>query len=567
MATFPGFQVPKPVEGIVAGITPNIDALELNQDISLAAVAASTWAGAYGAHQPVEVIHSSYQAVHQSALEENYYNRLWLTPTTMELGNVVSTQVRPASVWNAYFSPRTLTAIEREDADGITLSGQASPPLGFAALEERTWTVSIGTDGPPVVNARIVWRLQGEPDLVLVITGNRIIAWTFAPDWGDSIVERLSASTNILQSESAVTQRRAMRLAPRREFDANMYAVDRERQLLDMTLFGWGARIWALPIWPDIQLLQEPLAAGSLNIPCGTAGLDFRDGGLAMLRGEDAFTYEVVEVKTVTASGLDLVRPVQAAWGTGSRLYPVRTAQLTEQPTLTRLTDTAQSARVSFLVMEPSSWPEVMPATMYRGRPVLEQRPDESEDLTSSYQRLLSTLDNGSAIPRVTDVAGMALPVIGHRWIGMGRAERSAFRSLVYALRGQQKPLWVPTHADDLTLVATVSQLSTALDVRNIGYARFANGRPGRRDIRIELYDGTVYHRRILTSTELDADTERLAIDAALGRLVEPTDVARICFMALCSAATDVVEIEHVTDSEGVATAALTFKGVRDDEF
>lgn len=460
-----------------------------------------------------------------------------------------------------------LTAIDREAADGITLSGQASPPLGFAALEERTWTVSIGTDGPPVVNARIIWRLQGEPDLALVITGNRIIAWTFAPDWGDSIVERLSASTNILQSESAVTQRRAMRLAPRREFEANMYAVDRERQLLDMTLFGWGARIWALPIWPDIQLLHQPLAAGSLSIPCDTAGLDFRDGGLAMLRGEDAFTYEVVEVKTVTASGLDLVRPVQAAWGTGSRLYPVRTAQLTEQPTLTRLTDTAQSARVSFLVMEPSSWPEVMPATMYRGRPVLEQRPDESEDLTSSYQRLLSTLDNGSAIPRVTDVAGMALPVIGHRWIGMGRAERSAFRSLVYALRGQQKPLWVPTHADDLTLVATVSQLSTALDVRNIGYARFANGRPGRRDIRIELYDGTVYHRRILTSTELDADTERLAIDAALGRLVEPGDVARICFMALCSAATDVVEIEHVTDSEGVATAALTFKGVRDDEF
>ncbi|MFF6660178.1 hypothetical protein ACET4W_31290, partial [Pseudomonas aeruginosa] len=92
------------------GITPNIDALELNQDISLAAVAASTWTGVYAAHQPVEVIHSSYQAVHQSALEENYYNRLWLIPTAMELGNVVSTQIRPASVWNAYFSPRTLTA-------------------------------------------------------------------------------------------------------------------------------------------------------------------------------------------------------------------------------------------------------------------------------------------------------------------------------------------------------------------------------------------------------------------------------------------------------------------------
>ncbi|MDF5921077.1 hypothetical protein P4133_21460 [Pseudomonas aeruginosa] len=28
--------MPKPLVGIVAGITPNIDALELNQDISLA---------------------------------------------------------------------------------------------------------------------------------------------------------------------------------------------------------------------------------------------------------------------------------------------------------------------------------------------------------------------------------------------------------------------------------------------------------------------------------------------------------------------------------------------------
>ncbi|MBN0668765.1 hypothetical protein JTM15_32865, partial [Pseudomonas aeruginosa] len=88
MATFPGFQVPRPVEAVVAGITPNISALGLNQDITLGSASASTWAGAYAAHQPVEVIHSTYQAVHQSALEENYYNRLWLIPGRLDLGNV-----------------------------------------------------------------------------------------------------------------------------------------------------------------------------------------------------------------------------------------------------------------------------------------------------------------------------------------------------------------------------------------------------------------------------------------------------------------------------------------------
>ncbi len=44
--------------------------------------------------------------------------------------------------------------------------------------------------------------------------------------------------------------------------------------------------------------------------------------------------------------------------------------------------------------MDSSDWPEVMPSTTYRGWPVLEQRPEESEDLSVSYQRLIDVLDN-----------------------------------------------------------------------------------------------------------------------------------------------------------------------------
>ncbi|MCS9155887.1 hypothetical protein N1E94_31720, partial [Pseudomonas aeruginosa] len=151
MATFPGFQVPRPVEAVVAGITPNISALGLNQDITLGSASASTLAGSYAAHQPVDVIHSAYSAVHQSDLVENFYNRIWLIPGRLDLGNVVSVQERPVSVWNAHFTPRTLSQIDREDADGISLAGQPSPPLPFAALQERIWTVAVSTDGPPVV--------------------------------------------------------------------------------------------------------------------------------------------------------------------------------------------------------------------------------------------------------------------------------------------------------------------------------------------------------------------------------------------------------------------------------
>ncbi|EIU3605429.1 MULTISPECIES: hypothetical protein [Pseudomonas] len=566
MATFPGFQVPRPVEAVVAGITPNISALGLNQDITLGSASASTWAGAYAAHQPVEVIHSTYQAVHQSALEENYYNRLWLIPGRLDLGNVVSVQERPVSVWNAHFTPRTLSQIDREDADGISLAGQPSPPLPFAALQERIWTVAVSTDGPPVVDARIVWQLQDEQPLILVITGNRITAWPFAPDWADGVQESLEWLTELLTSTSGVEQRRSLRLSPRRSFEAEFYAEGRERVLLDLSLAGWGGRIWALPVWPDIQLLASVTAAGALTVECDTRWRDFRAGGLALLRGESAFEYEVVEIQDLAASAIQLARPVQRRWPAGSRLYPIRTAQLTEQPALTRLTDTLYSAQARFLVMDSSDWLEVMPTATYRGWPVLEQRPEESEDLSLSYQRLLDVLDNETGLPQFADQAGVGFPVHGFRWQTEGREEHAALRSLLYALRGRQKAIWIPTHAADLVLVDTVAATSSVLDVELCGLARFfRSDAPGRRDIRIELFGGQVFHRRILDVSELNVDVERLAIDSALGSVVRPSDVARISFMTLCRQDSDSVQITHETDTDGISTASTVFRGVRDE--
>ncbi len=207
-----------------------------------------------------------------------------------------------------------------------------------------------------------------------------------------------------------------------------------------------------------------------------------------------------------------------------------------------------------------------MPPTQYRGYPVLEQRPDEREDLTREIQRLLLELDNDVALPRRTDTAGRAFPVLQHRWQLEGRAPRSAFRSLLYALCGRQKALWVPTHGADLTLLATVTATASTLDVANVGYTRFTVAAGGRRDLRIELIDGTVFHRAVLGATEVDPHSERLVLDQTLGREVLPRQVARLCWMTLCRLDQDEIEILHETDSEGLATSAVKFRGVRDDE-
>ncbi|HEJ6187086.1 TPA: hypothetical protein SL832_005143 [Pseudomonas aeruginosa] len=497
---------------------------------------------------------------------DDWYHRIHISPRQLDLGNVVSSQTTPVFLWNAFLVPRTLSAIAGLD-EGVEVSGQPAPPMLFPALKELTWQLTVTPDGQPVLDAIIEWQFDGGISTGLRITANRIIAWTFVPDWGDGIVEGLTAATDILQSESGVSQRRKLRGSPRREFNGSMYVEGRERQLLDLALFGWSDRIWSIPIWPDIQLLDAGIAADVDFIPCSTEWLDFRDGGLAMLRGEDAFTSETVEILEVLPNGLQLKRNTQLAWPAGSRLYPARSAQLLEEPSLNKLTDRLFEAEVRFLVVEVCDWPKWLPATLYRGRPVWDRRPDDSENLTHAAQRLRSTLDSGFAQPLITDTARRALQVLGQRHLDLGREARALVRSFIYGMCGRQKVVWVPSHMDDLTVVATASAVATTLDVENIGYTRFSSGKPGRRDIRIELWNGTVLMRRITGATELDTQTERLMLDAAVGIELRPDDIARISWMNLMRFESDVQKIEHMTDSQGVAGWATVFREERDDEF
>lgn len=500
------------------------------------------------------------------AFVDDFYHRIHISPFQLDLGNVVSAQTTPVFLWNAYLEPRTLVDIAGI-GEGLQVDGQNDPPLLFPALKELQWEVTVTSDGQPVLDTVVAWQFDNGIEVGLRITANRIIAWTFTPDWGNGLRERLSASTDILQSESAASQRRQLRLAPRREFSGPMYAEGRERQLLDLALFGWSDRIWSMPIWPDIQLLEVGIAADVDFIPCSTQYLDFRDGGLAMLRGEDALTSETVEILDVLSNGLQLKRNTQLAWPAGSRLYPARAAQLLDEPSLSKLTDRLVEAEVQFLIVEPCDWPEWLPSTVYRGRQVWDRRPDDTDNLTHAAQRLRSTLDSGFAQPLITDTARRALQMLGQRHLDLGRESRALVRSFIYGMRGRQQVVWVPSHMADLTLVATISAVGTTMDIENVGYTRFSSGKPGRRDIRIELFDGPVFMRRLIGSTELDNQVERVGLDSALGVEVQPHQVARISWMNLMRFESDVQEIEHMTDSEGVAAWATVFREERDDEF
>lgn len=386
--------------------------------------------------------------------------------------------------------------------------------------------------------------------------------WPITPDWSDGLTEKLSWATDVMQaSATAVSQHRSYRIAPRRSFEFPLLAAGQERRVADMLLAGHSGE-WMLPIWPDVTWLSAPLAAGSAMIPCDTAGLDFVVGGRALLY-RTVNRWELVTVSAVEAGQVALSAPTSAAYGPGDRLYPVRRARVQDGAEEALSSSDVGKRTVTFDIVESCDWPALASPTTYLTHPVLDVRPDESDDLTHSVGRLLQSVDYGSALPVVHDLPGIALRAQQTAWKLWGRAERTWFRSLLYTLTGRRMPMWLPSFADDLLPNAAIA--GTALPVEWAGYTLFGLGKPNRRDLRIELTDGTVLYRRVTAAAQA-VNGETLVLDSALSDTsITPEHVRQISIMSLSVLVSDDVEIEHATDIDGAANASLGWTAVVPD--
>ncbi len=391
-----------------------------------------------------------------------------------------------------------------------------------------------------------------------------MLVWPMPPEWSEPVTERLAWLTDVLQTNATgITQHRQLRLSPRRVFSFQVVAAESERGILDMLLARHGGT-WLLPIWPDAYWLHGELPAGSMEISCSTAGRDFVDGGRALLH-RSINQWELVEVAAVQANGIELAAPTQASFGPGDRLYPVRRARLQGGAGDEQLSAAASCFTLTFDIAESCDWLPLAAPAIYRGHPVIGMRPEESTNLAASYNRLASVIDYDTAQPLVHDLADLGLHTQQGQWIMFGRDEHTTFRSLLYTLAGRGNPMWVPSWAADLVPFGTVPAGSTALRLLQAGYTAYGFGRPNRTDLRIELHDGTVLYRRISAAASA-GELEILTLDQPLAStVVLAAQIRLISFLALCTLASDDIEIEHVTDADGLAKSTLSWHAVVPD--
>ncbi|MFO0336118.1 MAG: hypothetical protein ACK53C_14085 [Pseudomonadota bacterium] len=395
---------------------------------------------------------------------------------------------------------------------------------------------------------------------MLTITGSRVIPWTFPPDWSSPVLERLEWKTDVLEAFDASEQRGSLRLAPRKRWEFEAFFEGRVRRYAEAASWGWGARVWALPVWPDGAQLGAQLNAGALSVPITTTLRDYVAGGLAVIY-TDPFAYEVAEIASVAAGSLTLARATTSTWPATAWIYPARLARIADRVALPRWSGQASGGRFAFELVAPVDYTPATGATTYRGRPVLTERPNWIGGYDLELSRKLAELDAMTGARVYDDESGIPAGRQRMRWTLTSRAEQDAYRRLLYALRGRRGSMWVPTWTDDLVLVATIASGASNFDAEWSGYTRQLDGDTGRRDVRIELANGAILYRRITGAVEVSATVERLSVDTAFSFTIQPADVVQVSFLTLARLDSDAIELAHWTGD--VSESSTTWRSMQ----
>jgi hypothetical protein len=323
----------------------------------------------------------------------------------------------------------------------------------------------------------------------------------------------------------------------------------RRRRWLESLLYAHGARRWSAPLVMEAARLSTALPAATDTIVVDTTGRRFVAGGHVLLMQDDPAVFERVQITTVGSSSLTLASVTARTWPAGTRVLPLRTARLQAVPSLSRFTGDAAPYQVEFHLEEPLEWPGNAGPATYRTLPVLEIPPIGSIDPEWAPERQLSHVDNEVGIQAM-------------QYALVGPAALAAFRGLLFALCGRWGAIWVPTWAQDLQLVADVPNGATTLDVE--GPMLSATGLAiNRRDVRIQLANGTVLYRRITAAAAQSATVDRLTLDTVIATGFAASAVASVSFMALCRQDSDVNLLRHW--SHEVVLSELSFRAVAND--
>lgn len=488
-------------------------------------------------------------------IDEPLYDRIHISPTLLDLGNVLQNTSTTFRVWNAFAVPKTLSAINAFNAGGLTITQPTPPgnaPTSFPDHSEFIYTVNVTVDGPNDIDASFVFDFSAANDPTLFVIGSRIIAWPYDPQNG--VQEALEWVTDIRTALSGHETRTANRQFPRQLFRYNhLLHRDRARSGALNRLIGRQGSEFAVPIWPFTRSLRANVSAGATSIQVDTTNADFRSSTstknelVILWQSDTQFEVAQIAVGGVTASTISFSIPLSSSWTAGTKVVPMQIMLAKDPASWTVQAPGVTSLEINWLSHDVANLAATDgELTIYADLPVLTGFNYMDDELQEQLERGYDLFDSETGdfeslysrlVPEWTSQRGFETQSATTSW---------ALRKLLYALRGRQRSFWMPTGKRDFIMTTQMNSADTTMDVEEVSYTRFVNRQVPFDRIQVELHDGTIFRRQILNNVlDISGTFETLTLDSSFGQTVNPSDIRAISYLVKCRLGSDRVELNH----------------------
>lgn len=573
MATHTGTLTSDVVQTPLASSSPGI-AVGVENNFTLAVVVAGgqlRGAQANGTQsQPVD----AHTGLVISDFADLWYNHLHILPNRIDVGNLTSQQIRPIEIFNGFFVSRTVTGVAGTTVEGTTFS--VPTPDVFAPLQSKLRNLQISTTGAPNFSGFYSVTLDTAQVLLLYVTGKRVLPVTFQHNWSSKVIERLAYLTSIMESEAGIEQARMLRKYPRRtlEYDFLLASTQtnapRLRALYNALMFGWQHRTFAVPVWTDATRLAVQADAGQPVIQVPTTFFDYDAGNYLML-WQDEENYEIVEIQSLTSTTVTATVNLVRTWAANRTVVmPARLGVVSPVINVTKHSVDIESVPMAFELLPQAYSSNRLVAgarVLYRGLHVLLAPSNHQDKLDVSINRPHTRNDADVGYFSIDATNPAPHTSQEYEWLMADHRASSDFFAWLDSRKGRFTPVWVPTWAHDMQVVANIGGTATSFIINGIGYASLysAGGVPAasRRDVMVRMVDGIYYFRRITGGTLNDDGTETIAIDSAFGTTLAASNIDRVCFLVPSRLEADAVELAW--ESGNVAHAAFKLADLLDD--
>lgn len=476
----------------------------------------------------------------------DYYDRVHIRPSYIDLGNMLSTQTREVEVWSAFFTPSTLLSTAAEDLDSVDVTPSIIPPVFFAPLQARTYSVSVGISGSPTISGSYSFTFNlGTASLA--IDGRRVLVWPFMPQTTHK--EVLEWKTDVIQSFSS-EQRIALRAEPRQSFNYTYMLTPHEFSMAKALSTQWAHRVYGIPVWSELSHVG-PIPTGATSISVDTTAADYRSNDIIIV-WQDSENELAVETTSVQAGSISLKLPLPRSF-TNAYVAPLRFARTYSGVDYTRAGGEAVVSKATFSVTKNTQLSAAAGYPTYRGKEVVTDRTVLVGDITERILRPVDVFDNESGVVEVDTQDNW---VRHHQVLTIStksRTDRWKARRWLHSLQGKQNTFWLVSWNKDLDVLVPLTPETSGLVIRAINYPVLY----GVKDIMIRLKSGTTLFRRVLSAVANNDGTETLALDANLGVSSSVNDIDIVCFMSHVRLDSDSVELSHEYNGQVSANIAV----------